>query len=127
MESSPLLLLDHREYLRRIRIHDYITTIDEEKDDFGIVPNRESLYALNKAQLCSGRVPQTIRYPSPPYLLSEIYIYLYVFHILVPFENLDIHRNKPILLDIPHLYEKIVRHRRGGFCFEVAGVSRNRI
>ena len=36
----------------------------------------------------------------------------------VPFENLDIHLGVPIELDIPHLFDKIVNRRRGGYCFE---------
>ncbi|WP_135557128.1 arylamine N-acetyltransferase family protein [Paenibacillus cymbidii] len=37
----------------------------------------------------------------------------------VPYENLDILRGVPLTLDIPHLYDKIVVRRRGGFCFEL--------
>jgi N-hydroxyarylamine O-acetyltransferase len=36
----------------------------------------------------------------------------------VPFENLDIHLGRPIRLDLASLQEKIVRGRRGGYCFE---------
>lgn len=37
----------------------------------------------------------------------------------VPYENLDILRGIPLSLDIPHLLEKIVHRRRGGYCFEL--------
>ena len=40
----------------------------------------------------------------------------------VPFENLDIHWNRPIILDEEKFYEKIVRRRRGGFCYELNGL-----
>lgn len=40
----------------------------------------------------------------------------------VPFENLDIPLGRPILLDLPSLYEKVVRRRRGGFCYELNGL-----
>lgn len=40
----------------------------------------------------------------------------------VPFENLDIHLNHPIVLDLNALYEKIVVRRRGGFCYELNGL-----
>lgn len=40
----------------------------------------------------------------------------------VPFENLDIHLGIPITLSIPSLYDKIVRRRRGGFCYELNGL-----
>lgn len=44
-------------------------------------------------------------------------------HLLaVPFEDLDIHRGVPIDLDIDALYDKIVRRRRGGFCYENNGL-----
>ncbi|KAK5850226.1 hypothetical protein PBY51_014492 [Eleginops maclovinus] len=40
-------------------------------------------------------------------------------HLLsVPFENLTVHSGGQVKLDLPHLYEKIVLQRRGGFCFE---------
>jgi N-hydroxyarylamine O-acetyltransferase len=39
----------------------------------------------------------------------------------VPFENLSIHLAEPISLDEPELIDKIVRHRRGGFCYELNG------
>jgi N-hydroxyarylamine O-acetyltransferase len=39
----------------------------------------------------------------------------------VPFENLDIHLGRPIVLEEPRLVDKIVAHRRGGFCYELNG------
>ena len=36
----------------------------------------------------------------------------------VPFENLDIQMGRRIRLDLPHLEDKIVVRRRGGYCFE---------
>lgn len=39
----------------------------------------------------------------------------------IPFENLSIHRDEPISLDGPDLLDKIVRRRRGGFCYELNG------
>jgi N-hydroxyarylamine O-acetyltransferase len=35
-----------------------------------------------------------------------------------PFENLDILLGRPIVLDLPALQAKLVRARRGGYCFE---------
>lgn len=44
-------------------------------------------------------------------------------HLLtVPFENLDIHWKRPITLDLERFYEKIVKCRRGGFCYELNGL-----
>ncbi len=39
----------------------------------------------------------------------------------VPFENLSIHLGEPISLDEGDLVDKIVRRRRGGFCYELNG------
>ena len=41
--------------------------------------------------------------------------------IAVPFENLSIHLGEPISLAEEDLFEKIVRQRRGGFCYELNG------
>lgn len=45
-------------------------------------------------------------------------------HLLaVPFENLDINPgNLPIVLDVDALFDKVVRRRRGGFCYELNGL-----
>lgn len=39
----------------------------------------------------------------------------------VPFENLDIHLGRPIVLDEDNIIHKIVERRRGGFCYEMNG------
>ncbi|HEY7201648.1 MAG TPA: arylamine N-acetyltransferase [Candidatus Dormibacteraeota bacterium] len=39
----------------------------------------------------------------------------------VPFENLDIHLGRPIVLDMDALLRKVVGERRGGFCYELNG------
>ncbi len=36
----------------------------------------------------------------------------------VPFENLNIHINRPIHMDAESVFQKIVIERRGGFCYE---------
>jgi N-hydroxyarylamine O-acetyltransferase len=44
-------------------------------------------------------------------------------HLLsVPFENLDIHWKRPIVLDTEKFYQKIVGENRGGFCYELNGL-----
>ena len=40
----------------------------------------------------------------------------------VPFENLDIHLGREIVLDEASFFDKIVRRRRGGFCYELNGL-----
>jgi N-hydroxyarylamine O-acetyltransferase len=39
----------------------------------------------------------------------------------VPFENLDIHLGRPIILSQNAFYEKIINSQRGGFCYELNG------
>ena len=54
---------------------------------------------------------------------EETFNELHVCHTLnVPFENLDVFYKKPPLLDEESLYNKIVKNRRGGYCFEMNGI-----
>jgi N-hydroxyarylamine O-acetyltransferase len=49
--------------------------------------------------------------------------------LIIPFENLDIHRGVEIILDEKRILDKIISNRRGGFCYELngafAGLLRN--
>jgi N-hydroxyarylamine O-acetyltransferase len=48
---------------------------------------------------------------------------LHLAHLLTtPFENLDILARRPIVLDEAALFDKIVRRRRGGVCYELNGL-----
>jgi len=48
---------------------------------------------------------------------------LHEAHLLaVPFENLSIHYGQPIILQEDALFNKIVRQRRGGVCYELNGL-----
>jgi len=40
----------------------------------------------------------------------------------VPFENLSIHAKEPIVLEDEALFDKVIRRRRGGFCYELNGL-----
>lgn len=40
----------------------------------------------------------------------------------IPFENLEILLDRPILLDLESLQNKLIRQRRGGYCYEHVGV-----
>ena len=42
----------------------------------------------------------------------------------IPFENLDIHLNRPIGLDPASLVQKLVHEQRGGYCYELNGLFR---
>lgn len=45
---------------------------------------------------------------------------LHKYHILsIPFEDLDIHLNNPIKLDLESVYKKVILKNRGGFCYEL--------
>lgn len=47
---------------------------------------------------------------------------LHEHHMLaVPFENLDIHWKRPIVVDVDRFLDKILHQRRGGFCYELNG------
>ena len=40
----------------------------------------------------------------------------------IPFENMDIHYNKKVILDFDLLEKKILTNNRGGFCYELNGL-----
>ena len=56
------------------------------------------------------RTPETLRALQLAHLLA------------VPFENLSIHSNEPIVLNEDALFSKIIDNRRGGFCYECNGL-----
>lgn len=66
---------------------------------------------------------QRLNYDGPRTRTLETLQALHQAHLLaVPFENLDIHLGRPIVLEEEALYDKIVRQRRGGFCYELNGL-----
>lgn len=66
---------------------------------------------------------ERINYRGPVEPAAETLRRLQVAHLLVvPFENLSIHNREPIELSDEALFEKIVRRRRGGFCYELNGL-----
>lgn len=66
---------------------------------------------------------QRINYHGPRSPTAETLRQLQLAHLLaVPFENLSIHSGQPIILEDEALFEKIVRQRRGGFCYELNGL-----
>jgi len=63
-----------------------------------------------------------IGYDGPREPTPEVLRALHVQHLLtVPFENLDIHLGREILTDEQRIVDKVVRRRRGGFCYELNG------
>jgi len=64
-----------------------------------------------------------IDYDGPLGATEETLWRLQVAHLLaVPFENLDIHLGRPIVLDLDEIFDKVVLSRRGGFCYELNGL-----
>ena len=50
----------------------------------------------------------------------ETLVELHSCHVLsIPFEDLDIHLNRPIKLSSESIFEKVVVNHRGGFCYEL--------
>lgn len=40
----------------------------------------------------------------------------------IPYENLDVQLGRPVTIERPAIYEKIVNRRRGGWCYEMNGL-----
>jgi N-hydroxyarylamine O-acetyltransferase len=65
---------------------------------------------------------ERIAYTGPLDVTADTLAGLHHAHMLaVPFENLDIHLGRRNVLDADHVYDKLVRRRRGGWCFELNG------
>jgi N-hydroxyarylamine O-acetyltransferase len=60
--------------------------------------------------------------PRPVRPTAESLHQLHLRHLrTVPFENLSIHLDEPIVLEEKSLFEKLVERHRGGFCYELNG------
>lgn len=60
-----------------------------------------------------------IGYTGPARPTLDVLSAIQLCHALaIPFENLDVLLGRPIPLDVPALERKLVRERRGGYCFE---------
>jgi N-hydroxyarylamine O-acetyltransferase len=69
------------------------------------------------------RYLRRIRYDGPRAPDARTLRALHAAHLeSVPFENLDIHLRRPIILNEEALFDKIIRRRRGGFCYELNGL-----
>ncbi|HMG33840.1 MAG TPA: arylamine N-acetyltransferase [Blastocatellia bacterium] len=63
-----------------------------------------------------------IEYTGPLEPTAEVLKALHRSHMMtVPFENLDIHLGRRIVLDESQIVQKLVTQRRGGFCYELNG------
>ncbi|NJB71684.1 N-hydroxyarylamine O-acetyltransferase [Saonia flava] len=64
-----------------------------------------------------------INFHKSPQVSKEVLFELQRNHLLhVPFENLDIHYDRKISLEVSNIYKKIVVDKRGGFCYELNGL-----
>lgn len=66
---------------------------------------------------------ERINYQSSPRADLSTLKQLHRLHLLnIPFENLDIHFSKNIILSFEEIEKKIVNDNRGGFCYEMNGL-----
>jgi len=71
----------------------------------------------------AGSYLARINYAGPTHPGADTLRALHRSHLLaVPFENLSIHASVPIVLEEAALFDKVVRRRRGGFCYELNGL-----
>jgi N-hydroxyarylamine O-acetyltransferase len=48
---------------------------------------------------------------------------LHAAHLLaIPYENIDVQLGRPVTIERPAIYDKIVERRRGGWCYEMNGI-----
>jgi N-hydroxyarylamine O-acetyltransferase len=73
----------------------------------GPLANAQDYLARIGAQAPKGPTPECLRELHAAHLRA------------VPFENLDVHRGVPIVLERDRILQKVVVDRRGGFCYEL--------
>lgn len=70
-----------------------------------------------------GQYLRRLGYEGPREPTLELLRGLHLRHLeSVPFENLDIHSRRPIVVDEAAFFDKVVRRHRGGFCYELNGL-----
>ncbi|MGE5048518.1 MAG: arylamine N-acetyltransferase family protein [Deltaproteobacteria bacterium] len=78
---------------------------------------------IDAATFDADRYLQRIGYAGPTAPTLETLRRIHLAHLrTVPFENLSVRRGEPIALEVGPLFDKIVRRRRGGFCYELNGL-----
>jgi N-hydroxyarylamine O-acetyltransferase len=71
----------------------------------------------------AGQYLRRINYSGTTEPTAETLRALQQAHLLsVPFENLSIHMDEPIIIDQWLLFDKVVNRKRGGFCYELNGL-----
>src|SRR5437773_2186062 len=80
------------------------------------------IMSINSRKVDAASYLKRIGYRGPLIPHIDVLRRLHHRHLLtVPFENLDIHLGRPIILDQRFFYKKIVENRRGGYCYELNG------
>jgi N-hydroxyarylamine O-acetyltransferase len=70
-----------------------------------------------------NRYLERIRYSGRRTPDRQTLVALHQAHLLaIPYENLDIHLGRPLTLDMPAIYHKLVESGRGGWCYEMNGL-----
>ena len=83
---------------------------------------KNKLMSINIRKVDAASYLKRIGYRGPLTPHIDVLRRMHHRHLLtVPFENLDIHVGRPIILDERFFYEKIVENRRGGYCYELNG------
>ena len=78
--------------------------------------------SINSRKVDAASYLKRIGYRGPLIPHIDVLRRLHHRHLLsVPFENLDIHLGRPVILDQRFFYKKIVEDRRGGYCYELNG------
>jgi N-hydroxyarylamine O-acetyltransferase len=78
---------------------------------------------INLFMINSTKYLQRINYQGEQTPSLNLLSQLQKNHLLsIPFENLSIHHNEEIRLDIDRIFQKVVNSRRGGFCYELNGL-----
>lgn len=64
-----------------------------------------------------------IAYDGPMHKDSATLAALHRAHLrAIPYENLDVQFGRPLSIDVPAIFEKIVTRKRGGWCYEMNGL-----
>src|SRR5207247_1212253 len=80
------------------------------------------IISINSRKVDAASYLKRIGYRGPLIPHIDVLRRLHHRHLLsVPFENLDIHLDRRIILDQRLFYKKIVEHRRGGYSYELNG------
>lgn len=81
-----------------------------------LTPEQRAAYLARIGLLDAGVPTPTEPGPSDVALVAD----LQLAHLrTVPFENLDVHLGRPIVLDPERIHAKVVDRRRGGYCYEL--------